>query len=74
MCQGKFKIFWPIMISMLEVALLVSLIFYSKTSTNEETHKLVMKYEHLLPDYDGLDGKGNGPRYCPSLYKKGMCF
>ena len=41
-----------------------------QTATNEETHRLVMKYEHTLPIYDGLDGKGNGPRYCPSIYKK----
>jgi len=41
-----------------------------KTATNELTHKYVSDYAHLLPTYDGLDGRGNGPRYCPSLYKK----
>ena len=43
----------------------------AKSYTTEETHELVMKYQHTLPDYlGGEDGKGIGPRYCPSIYQK----
>lgn len=45
-----------------------------QSATNDETHRLVMEYEHLLPTYDGKDGAGNGPRYCPSIYKKVQRF
>eukprot|EP00586_Coscinodiscus_wailesii_P019056 CAMPEP_0172518118 /NCGR_PEP_ID=MMETSP1066-20121228/290624_1 /TAXON_ID=671091 /ORGANISM="Coscinodiscus wailesii, Strain CCMP2513" /LENGTH=726 /DNA_ID=CAMNT_0013300443 /DNA_START=262 /DNA_END=2442 /DNA_ORIENTATION=+ len=41
-----------------------------KSETNSRTHDLVMDYAHTLPEYDGMEGKGNGPRYCPSIYKK----
>jgi tRNA uridine 5-carboxymethylaminomethyl modification enzyme len=46
------------------------LIECAQTYTTAETHQLVLDNQHLLPDYDGLEGKGNGPRYCPSLFKK----
>jgi tRNA uridine 5-carboxymethylaminomethyl modification enzyme len=50
------------------------LIECAQTYTTAETHQLVLDNQHLLPDYDGLDGKGNGPRYCPSLFKKVQRF
>ncbi|KAJ1451399.1 glucose inhibited division protein A-domain-containing protein [Pelagophyceae sp. CCMP2097] len=38
-----------------------------RTATNEGTHDLVRKYAHTLAPPSMT---GNGPRYCPSLYKK----
>jgi tRNA uridine 5-carboxymethylaminomethyl modification enzyme len=49
-------------------------ILCGKTYTNERTHDVVRNNEHLLPQYDGFGGAGNGPRYCPSLFKKVQRF
>jgi tRNA uridine 5-carboxymethylaminomethyl modification enzyme len=42
------------------------------TRTNSETHQLVQHYRSESPIFDGADGKGHGPRYCPSLDVKGI--
>jgi tRNA uridine 5-carboxymethylaminomethyl modification enzyme len=42
----------------------------AQTFTTPATHKIVMDNEHLLPEYEGGDKAGVGPRYCPSLYLK----
>jgi tRNA uridine 5-carboxymethylaminomethyl modification enzyme len=51
-----------------------SLIECAKTYTNENTHNIVRENQHLLPEYEGADGAGVGPRYCPSLFKKVQRF
>ncbi|ETW09331.1 tRNA uridine 5-carboxymethylaminomethyl modification enzyme GidA, variant 1 [Aphanomyces invadans] len=40
------------------------------TYTNEATHAIVRENLHFLPQYSENDGKGIGPRYCPSIDAK----
>ena len=35
-----------------------------------KTHKLIADALHLLPTFEGNKGKGQGPRYCPSIEGK----
>jgi len=52
------------------VAQAANLITCHKTYTNAETHRIVVDSKHTLPAYESGDGKGAGPRYCPSLFSK----
>ena len=45
-----------------------------QTATNSRTHEICLEYEHMLPEYDGDEGDGVGPRYCPSIFKKVQRF
>jgi len=40
------------------------------TRTTEETNRVVNEHGHLSPIFNSHDGKGAGPRYCPSLDTK----
>lgn len=44
------------------------------TYTNERSHAIVRDNMHLLPVYSGDEGRGVGPRYCPSIDAKVMRF
>lgn len=44
------------------------------TYTNERSHDIVRNNMHLLPVYSGDEGRGVGPRYCPSIDAKVMRF
>eukprot|EP00501_MAST-03F_sp_TOSAG23-6_P000586 GSMAST32.ASY1.ANO1.607.1 assembled CDS len=43
-----------------------------QTTTNKKTHKIINVYE--LPIFASGNGKGQGPRYCPSIEKKVQRF
>ncbi|EKX41049.1 hypothetical protein GUITHDRAFT_158239 [Guillardia theta CCMP2712] len=40
------------------------------TQTIQRTHDIVQEHGHLSPIFQSAGGKGNGPRYCPSLDTK----
>ena len=40
------------------------------TRTTAATHAIVVRNKHLSPTFEGAEGRGNGPRYCPSLDTK----
>eukprot|EP00002_Diphylleia_rotans_P000814 TRINITY_DN10435_c0_g1_i2.p1 TRINITY_DN10435_c0_g1~~TRINITY_DN10435_c0_g1_i2.p1 ORF type:complete len:630 (-),score=119.02 TRINITY_DN10435_c0_g1_i2:218-2107(-) len=40
------------------------------TNTNPTTHKIIQDHAHLSAEFDGNDGKGIAPRYCPSIELK----
>ena len=56
------------------ISLAHSLIECAKTFTNEKTHEIIMNNQNTLPDYEGGEGDGIGPRYCPSIFKKCQRF
>lgn len=41
-----------------------------QTRTNAATHNIIRSNMHLLPLFESNDGKGQSPRYCPSIEKK----
>ena len=44
------------------------------TYTNEETHAICNAHRGELPSFTGNRGRGQGPRYCPSIEKKVLRF
>jgi tRNA uridine 5-carboxymethylaminomethyl modification enzyme len=44
------------------------------TWTRPETHAIVKANMHRSPNFDGGEGRGTGPRYCPSIEQKVLRF
>lgn len=44
------------------------------TRTNREGHQIMVRNRDLLPTFEGNEGKGQGPRYCPAIEKKIIRF
>lgn len=42
--------------------------------TNEKTHAICNEHRAELPHFTGNGGRGQGPRYCPSIEKKVLRF
>lgn len=40
------------------------------TFTTKATHDIIRKNMHESPNFDGSEGEGTGPRYCPSIEQK----
>lgn len=51
-----------------------SLVSCHITYTNEKTHAICNAHRAELPSFTGNHGKGQGPRYCPSIEKKVLRF
>ena len=51
-----------------------SLVRCATTYTNERTHALCNAHRGELPSFTGNRGRGQGPRYCPSIEKKVLRF
>ena len=47
-----------------------SLVACHRAQTNAATHEIVRANLHTLPEYESGEGRGIGPRYCPSLHAK----
>ncbi|KRX07283.1 hypothetical protein PPERSA_06898 [Pseudocohnilembus persalinus] len=45
-----------------------------ETQTNQQTHEIVNKNLETLPEFQVNQGRGIGPRYCPSIEKKVIRF
>ena len=44
------------------------------TYTNPQTHEICNSHRDELPHFTGNGGRGQGPRYCPSIEKKVLRF